>query len=148
MAPESDHALMAAFETPLYPFDSSGPFRGIYATEPGYDVKQKAGVTSQFVDDAAMYHAKYANYDRWKWLLEKALDQSALPDTPALVLDVGSGSGNSVLPLLELLPSCGIVATDISPNLLMILRDVLSERGYLKRCLLVSGDLSDMRRYL
>jgi SAM-dependent methyltransferase len=144
MTPKLDDAL-AAFKTPLYPFDVTGPFGGIYATEPGYDVKQKAGVTSQFVDDAAMYHAKYANYDRWKWLLKKALDQLALPDTPALVLDVGSGSGNSVLPMLELLPGCRVVATDISPNLLMILRDALAEREYLDRCLLVSGDLTEVR---
>jgi len=39
------------------------------------------------------------------------------------VLDLGSGSGNSVLPCLELIPDCRVVAVDISPDLLRILRD-------------------------
>ncbi|TMH04634.1 MAG: class I SAM-dependent methyltransferase, partial [Betaproteobacteria bacterium] len=47
---------------------------------------------------------------------------------PSLIIDIGSGSGNSVIPLADLFPDANIVATDISPQLLAILRDFLSKR--------------------
>jgi ubiquinone/menaquinone biosynthesis C-methylase UbiE len=45
-----------------------------------------------------------------------------------LIIDIGSGSGNSVIPLADRFPRANIVATDISPQLLAILRDFLNKR--------------------
>jgi SAM-dependent methyltransferase len=39
-----------------------------------------------------------------------------------LIFDIGSGSGNSVFPCLELFQSGRVVATDLSPNLLAIMK--------------------------
>src|SRR5207248_9280280 len=50
-----------------------------------------------------------------------------MPD-PKIVIDIGSGSGNSVIPLADRFPDADIVATDISPQLLAILRDFLQRR--------------------
>ena len=45
------------------------------------------------------------------------------------IIDIGSGSGNSVIPLADRFPNAEIVATDISPQLLAILRDFLRKRS-------------------
>jgi ubiquinone/menaquinone biosynthesis C-methylase UbiE len=57
--------------------------------------------------------------------LGRALTIAGAPSEPATIIDIGSGSGNSVIPLAERFPHANIVATDISPDLLAILRDFL-----------------------
>ena len=53
---------------------------------------------------------------------------------------LGSGSGNSVIPLLEQFPKAQIVASDISPQLLAILRDYSAKNGMGERLSLVCMD--------
>lgn len=81
------------------------------------------GVTEQFLEQAASYHERYSSEERFARLVAEALERLHLPQGPLNVLDLGSGSGNSVWPCLELLPQCSVVAVDISPDLLAILRD-------------------------
>jgi ubiquinone/menaquinone biosynthesis C-methylase UbiE len=89
----------------------------------------KVGVTAQFLEHADEYHRAYLDVGYWRFLLDKALTTAALPTDPALIIDIGSGSGNSVIPLAERFPHARIVATDISPQLLAILRDFLQSRA-------------------
>jgi SAM-dependent methyltransferase len=88
----------------------------------GFSNIPKQGVSSQFIEDAESYHKKLFNPE----LLQRQFSPQLkllhnLPDD-ALVLDVGSGSGNSIFALFNLLPKCTILATDISEHILVILR--------------------------
>ncbi len=84
----------------------------------------KVGVTDQFLARAGDYHERYANVPYFRALLDKAFAEAGGP-TSDVVLDIGSGSGNSVFGCLELLPEAHVVAVDISPDLLQILRDTI-----------------------
>jgi SAM-dependent methyltransferase len=89
----------------------------------------KVGVTGQFLEHADQYHRNYLNLDYWRFLLERAFQAIGEMPDPSLIIDIGSGSGNSVIPLADRFPDAYIVATDISPQLLAILRDFLNKRA-------------------
>ncbi len=84
--------------------------------------KPRVGVTDQFLANAGDYHTRYANVPYFQGLLERAFAHLGAPNAK-VILDIGSGSGNSVFGCLDLLPDAHVVATDISPQLLCILRD-------------------------
>jgi SAM-dependent methyltransferase len=88
----------------------------------------KVGVTAQFLEHADEYHRNYLNLDYWRFLLQRAFQEIGEMHDPSLIIDIGSGSGNSVIPLADHFPGANIVATDISPQLLAILRDFLNKR--------------------
>ena len=127
----------------LYPYPSDSAFRGIYSFDPVFDPAHAAGVTDQFLENAAVYHRKYTDHFRWRLLLSHAFIRAGVDqDQQFSVLDVGSGSGNTVLPLLQLLPHGSVVANDISPQLLAMLRDQLNESDR-RRTLLISMDAAE-----
>ena len=100
----------------------------------------KVGVTEQFLERAEEYHRNYLDLDYWRFLLGNAIKaRGEMPD-PEIVIDIGSGSGNSVIPLADRFPHASIVATDISPQLLAILRDFLRRRADADRFALVCVD--------
>jgi SAM-dependent methyltransferase len=106
-----------------------------------------AGVTAQFLEHAGDYHARYANVAHFRVLLDDALAKLDPPLVPRTILDIGSGSGNSVIPLLDRFGDAFVVATDISAPLLAILRDELATRpAYAGRYALVRTD-ADHARY-
>jgi ubiquinone/menaquinone biosynthesis C-methylase UbiE len=43
------------------------------------------------------------------------------------ILDIGSGSGSSIVPLLDLCPGSRIIASDLSPEMLLLLKNNLAE---------------------
>jgi ubiquinone/menaquinone biosynthesis C-methylase UbiE len=88
----------------------------------------KVGVTDQFLERAEEYHRNYLSFEYWRVMLDRALHAAGDPPPPGTIIDIGSGSGNSVIPLAERFPRARIVATDISPQLLAILRGFLSGR--------------------
>ena len=89
--------------------------------------KPAVGVSSQFLEQAHLYHESYFDTALWKNYLKEALQIAGNPE-PRTILDIGSGSGNSILPLAEIFPDAHIIATDVSPQLLRILRDFLNQR--------------------
>jgi ubiquinone/menaquinone biosynthesis C-methylase UbiE len=61
--------------------------------------------------------------DHWKLLIRDALPAShANYEARLSIMDIGSGGGTSVFPLIELFPNAEIVASDLSVNLLRELR--------------------------
>src|SRR5262249_23606122 len=100
------------------------------------------GVTSQILEDAETYHNKYFNTDHTTWLIKSALKAINITHRADLVLDIGSGSGPTVLSLHELFPAAHVVATDISPDLLAILRSILATKGTVDRCTTLCLDLN------
>ncbi|HXZ49388.1 MAG TPA: class I SAM-dependent methyltransferase [Usitatibacter sp.] len=139
-----DPALQELFTDPLRDLGEDDPrLAGIFIPEPERGAP-RSGVTAQFLENAAEYHKRYDNVAWFRELLGGAL--GADDGTVRVILDVGSGSGNSVIPLLDLYPRAFVVATDISPSLLAILRDFLEARPqYRARCGLVCMDANNDR---
>jgi SAM-dependent methyltransferase len=120
--------LGEVFAEPLVRLDAEDPaLNGIQTPESARGAI-KVGVTAQFLEHADEYHRNYLSLDYWRFLLGKAFDRIGDIGDPALIIDIGSGSGNSVIPLADRFPRANIVATDISPQLLAILRDFLNKR--------------------
>ena len=114
-------------------------FAGIFSPRASLGLA-KRGVTAQFLEHAEQYHRSYLNVDYWCFLLDNALAAAGITDEPRTILDIGSGSGNSVIPLLRRFAAAQIVATDISPQLLAILKDFLGGGGDAHRVALVCVD--------
>jgi ubiquinone/menaquinone biosynthesis C-methylase UbiE len=120
--------VASVFAEPLVDLGTQTPaFAGIYAPQSSIGAT-KVGVTSQFLENAEQYHRAYFDTEYWNFLLGNALEAAGEPSAPARIIDIGSGSGNSVIPLANRFPDAEIVATDISPQLLAILRDFLRQR--------------------
>lgn len=111
------------FNTPLVDLGlKNQSLAGIVMPEPEVGL-QRIGITDQFLAHAETYSAKYSNEGHFAQLFCNAF--AALGGIPegGTVLDVGTGSGiNTIGPLLAQLPGCTIVATDLSPDLLRLLR--------------------------
>ena len=137
--------LRVPSKDPLFAFPQGSPFGGIYSFRRDFDPRQSAGVTAQFPEEAATYHRKYTAHDYWRSLLCTALERSQI-DIRSIrsVLDTGCGSGNTVFPALSVFPHASIVATDISPQLLTVLRNQLSEKDR-NRCVCIAMDASERR---
>jgi ubiquinone/menaquinone biosynthesis C-methylase UbiE len=120
--------LAAVFAERLVDLGAETPaFADIY-TPSSFHGATKVGVTAQFLDNAEQYHRSYFDTEYWNFLLGNALAAAGNPEAPRRIIDIGSGSGNSVIPLANRFPRAEIVATDISPQLLVILRDFLRTR--------------------
>jgi SAM-dependent methyltransferase len=117
-------------------------FRDIYAPA---DAEPGAGVTDAFLGGADTHHQKYFDVAYVDYMLGVALDSIAPVAPPGLILDVGSGSGPSVIALLERFPAAHVVATDTSPQLLAILRRELIRRSLIDRCVTICIDLNAAR---
>jgi SAM-dependent methyltransferase len=135
IAPRSDlraRAFNASefFRVPLVDMGSveRPDMAGIYMPEPEIG-KAPIGLTDQFLEDADVYHRKYINTEYFKLLISDAMNRIGFRAERPAILDIGSGSGNSVFPCLELFPECRVVATDLSPNLLRILLDHVDRDG-------------------
>lgn len=116
--------LQALFASPLVDGASAfadARFAGIQvpATEVG---KPRVGITEAFLGNAEAYHQRFTNTAYFRLLIDNALAQLQYQDAAPRVLDLGSGSGNSVFPMLDRFPQAEVVATDLSPNLLAILK--------------------------
>ncbi|WP_375458908.1 class I SAM-dependent methyltransferase [uncultured Enterovirga sp.] len=102
-------------------------YAGIYVPEPELDV-QKTGITDQFLENAEVYHARYSASDHWLGMFNRIFTSVQKPGGERLrILDIGTGSGlNTIVPCLKLFPDCSIVGTDLSPQLLAILRSYVT----------------------
>jgi len=132
--------LASVFAEPLVDLGTDNPaFAGIH-TPGSFHGATKVGVTSQFLENAEQYHKSYFDTGYWNFLLGNALAAAGISAAPRRIIDIGSGSGNSVIPLADRFPDAEIVATDISPQLLAILRDFLCRRPDPERFALVCVD--------
>ena len=114
-------------------------YAGIHCSESAFGA-EKLGLTEQFTDKAADYHRKYSGVPYFKELLTCATNGLPIPEKP-VILDLGSGSGNTVIAALDLFPSCSVVAIDLSEELLAILRDYTKSKAeYDNRLFLMCQD--------
>lgn len=64
---------------------------------------------------------------------------------PFIVLDLCSGAGNSVIPMLTLFPQSMVIASDLSVELLHILKRELNNREMLDRCAVLQLNAEDLQ---
>jgi ubiquinone/menaquinone biosynthesis C-methylase UbiE len=133
------------FDVPLVDLGSEDPrLAGILAPRDAPRVPAP-GVTAQFLENAGDYHRRYFDTSYWSLVLAPAFEAIGLAEPPRTILDVGSGSGNSVIPVADRFPEARIVATDVSAPLLAILRDFLKARPDRERFTLVCVDATEAR---
>src|SRR5258708_25771526 len=112
--------LASFFAEPLIELGTEAPaFAGIY-TPQSFHGATKVGVTSQFLENAEQYHKSYFDTSYWNFLLGNALDAAGSPGPLKRIIDIGSGSGNSVIPLADRFPHAATPPTDITPRLLAV----------------------------
>jgi ubiquinone/menaquinone biosynthesis C-methylase UbiE len=106
-------------------------YRGIWS--PQYDDALIQKFIHQFFqENAAVYAERYQATAHWKNLIQRAQNHFRLDAAQPCILDIGSGAGNSVFPLLDLYPQATIIASDLSVPLLKMLKDHL-DRHYADR---------------
>jgi SAM-dependent methyltransferase len=132
----TDHPL---FMVPLVDLcEENKAFAGVLTPQPEFG-KPREGVDEVFLGNAEDYYKKYQSFDYWRPLLRDATSRVGITDA-SLIVEFGCGFGNSTLPLLDLFPRAQIIASDISPNLLVILNRLLAGRSLSSRCLVVAMD--------
>jgi ubiquinone/menaquinone biosynthesis C-methylase UbiE len=106
---------------------------------PGYSSDLVSSyVQWQFLECAEELAARIESISYTRHLLATAMERIGWPVAgPVRILDLGSGAGNTIIPLLELCPDAELLATDLSVKMLAVLRRMLAERGWLDRCTLM-----------
>ncbi len=113
-------------------------FEGIAIPEPEINLPRE-GVNDVFLANAEEYYRKFQGFDHSRALIRRAVEVAQI-ENPKRIVEFGAGFGNATLPLVDLFPDCHVVATDISPQMLAILRRLLVNRGLLHRCTVVAMD--------
>jgi SAM-dependent methyltransferase len=98
-------------------------FRGIYCSKDHFSSDMNSSQVYDF-EKARTYHERHYRPDPAKRLLESVVRDLRIKAEP-LVLDIGSGSGTSVAAALQVFEKGHVVATDICPDLLFTMKDVL-----------------------
>jgi ubiquinone/menaquinone biosynthesis C-methylase UbiE len=98
----------------------NGVFTPGFGDDDGVDKYIHKGFNSEA--GAADYSQRYSQHNYFRHHIERALNVwNIKPGSDALMLDIGSGSGNTVLPALQIFPRSRVVASDLSVFLLEIL---------------------------
>jgi SAM-dependent methyltransferase len=127
------------FEVPLVDLGKENEkFRGVLCPEPEVSLP-KIGVSESLLSGAEEYFRKFQQFSYIYGLMKAELDSVNCSPT-GLAVDFGSGFGNTVIPLLEHFPQLKVIATDISPDLLAILRREAFKREINNRCAVVAMD--------
>ena len=99
-----------------------------------------------FREKAKDYVRIYQSTDYFEWLLRNAFEKAGFQrfDEPLRILDICSGAGNSVIPLLKLFPRAEVIASDLSVELLAMLKQFLLTQGTADRCTLLQMNAERM----
>lgn len=110
-------------------------------------------IHEQFLGNAGNFRKKYTNYTRYLEIINQSFsaidilkakrykrdvkkilgffsnEDMPFRDRNLKILDIGSGFGNSIFPILDLCPNSTVVATDLSIQLLQLLKEEANNRG-------------------
>lgn len=100
------------------------------------------GVGAQFLEGAENYDEKYFHPEAVAKAIAGVLATAGLDPNPRHILDLGSGSGNSVIALAKRWPQATILATDISPAMVALLNRRIALYGLGDRVSAVVMDAS------
>lgn len=142
--PESTAWTIPPTTVPLSDLGTERPeWRGILSPVYGSELI-RSFIQQQFLANAAHYAKQYQNTEYWKHLLQLSQRHYQITEQSPLILDIGSGAGNTVFPLLELHPEARIVASDLSAPLLGILKDYLEQHEHGRRCRLMQLNAEEL----
>jgi len=112
---------------------------GIYSTVRDTSTVEKF-IHGQFLESAETYARRYSGVDYFQSLIQESFNRiewkSKILEN-LKILDIGSGAGNSIIPLLRLCGQSEVIASDLSVPLLAILRKALIEKNLDSRCRVV-----------
>jgi SAM-dependent methyltransferase len=131
--------LAAGFSVPLTDMGDIDPrYAGIFTPAPEIGLERK-GITENFLSGADQWFERFEMFDHIFSLLNPIFER--YPEAASgTVVDVGCGFGNTTIPLLAHYPDLSIIATDLSPDLLAILKREAGKRNLHDRCLPVAVD--------
>jgi ubiquinone/menaquinone biosynthesis C-methylase UbiE len=120
--------------------------RGIFS--PLYDeATVDRYIHGQFREHAQAYAEKYTAIEYFRGLLTDAFGRIGwqVPRRGEFaILDLGSGAGNSIFPLLQLCPDALVIASDLSLDLLVVLKHALGAQGVQQRCALLQLNAEEL----
>lgn len=108
---------------------------------------QSSGITRQFLENASVYHDRYFQPGHMGDLLANAflrIGKSIAQLDKVAVLDIGAGSGNSVIPIISGNREVQLVATDLSIDLLRIMAQLIKDRPYQNQIAYVCADANKL----
>jgi SAM-dependent methyltransferase len=122
---------------------------GVYAVEgfAAYDFAGR-GVTGQFLEDAGRYFSVFSNPAHFRDMYAKAFAAAGLArGENRRVLDIGTGGGNSLFAVYDLLGPVEALGVDISRPLLELCRKTALDHypAAAARLSLLAADLFDLR---
>jgi SAM-dependent methyltransferase len=131
--------LIGSFSEPLVDMgEADSRYVGILTPISEIGLERK-GITENFLSGADQWFDRFEMFDHVFSLLKPILGQYPTA-TEGTIVDVGCGFGNTTIPLLAHYPNLSVIATDLSPDLLAILRREASKRNLVDRCLPVAVD--------
>lgn len=125
---------------------SSKKYKDIFSTLDNQELVEKY-IHEQFTINAGEYHQKYSNTSSFKAMLENAftkIDINSKVESEFNILDIGSGSGNSTIPLLNMFNNSKIIASDLSLELLYILKKTAADMGKGKNLFLLQLNAEEL----
>jgi SAM-dependent methyltransferase len=132
--------LQDYFKVPLIDMGvSNTKYTGVHTPETEIG-RAKLGVSEILLSGAESYFEKFEQFDYIYSLLKNAINRFDRP-LVGLAVDIGSGFGNTVIPVLAEHPDIAVLATDISPDLLAICQREATKRGFGGRCGTVAMDV-------
>jgi len=135
------------FKGELFDLGTSDPrWEGIYSAVKDPTSIEKF-IHEQFLNSAEVYARRYSGVEYFQTLICQSFDQlgwnsERLSDLN--VLDIGSGAGNSIIPLLRLCKNSEVIASDLSVPLLAILKKSLQEQNLATHCKLVQMNAEEL----
>ncbi len=108
--------------------ESDPGLSGIWVSEDFDGAVVDKFIHQAFRENAADYAARYQNVAHHEAVLRAALEKAGWVKSclePLTILDIGSGAGNTVIPLLNIFPHARVIASDLSVELLLILKKSL-----------------------
>lgn len=146
----SDCFAAEIFKMPLFDFGKgkNDKYQGILT--PLYnDSVIDQYIQTQFTKSARDYLEIYENLEHFTWLLSTAFKKIHLsPRDEMNILDIGSGGGNTIFPLLTLFPNARLIASDLSIEMLVSLKKNLNKRisdqNRLQKCLLMQLNAEEL----
>lgn len=104
-------------------------------------------IHAAFREKAEEYAQAHQHIDRFEQLFRRVFDDLRFwnLDAPVTILDVGAGAGgNTVIPLLRILPRAEIIAGDLSVELLTLLKQALDRLELRNRCTLLQLNVEEL----
>ena len=101
-------------------------FEGIWVPEDLTESEIDSCIHTLFREKAQEYVRAYQKTHHFECLLRTAFEKSGFKrfDEPLRILDICSGAGNSVIPLLSIFPRAEVIASDLSVELLAMLEQI------------------------